>query len=54
MMKIKTSEYDLIVDGIFGFGFKPPIREPFGEILMALKTTKIPIVSIDVPSGMVD
>ncbi|PVZ98382.1 hypothetical protein BB558_005606 [Smittium angustum] len=42
---------DLIVDALFGFGFKPPIREPFGNALKALRNTKIPIVSVDVPSG---
>ncbi|CAF1101216.1 unnamed protein product [Adineta ricciae] len=52
--KIPTkSQFDLIVDAIFGFGFSGEIREPFGSILKELKTLEktIPIVSIDVPSG---
>ncbi|OMH85188.1 NAD(P)H-hydrate epimerase [Zancudomyces culisetae] len=42
---------DLIIDAFFGFGFKPPIREPYLAALKALEGTAIPIVSVDVPSG---
>ncbi len=41
----------LILDGIFGFSFKGPIRAPFDEMISSLKSCKIPIVSIDIPSG---
>nr|XP_039268096.1 NAD(P)H-hydrate epimerase-like [Styela clava] len=46
-------KYDFIVDGIFGFSFKPGsgVRPPFDEILKTLHETKVPICSIDVPSG---
>ena len=42
-----------IVDAIFGFSFKPPIREPFGTIVNALNKLedKIPIVAVDIPTG---
>lgn len=42
-----------IVDAIFGFSFKPPIREPFGSIISELHKleSKIPIVSVDIPTG---
>lgn len=42
-----------VVDALFGFSFKPPIKEPFGEILMELKKYEksLPIVSVDIPSG---
>lgn len=43
--------YDLIVDALFGFSFKPPVREMFVPVISMLKTTKTPVVSIDVPSG---
>jgi NAD(P)H-hydrate epimerase len=49
------SSYDLVLDGIFGFSFKPQggIREPFNSILKLLREndSKIPIASIDIPSG---
>ncbi|QLG74236.1 hypothetical protein HG535_0G01200 [Zygotorulaspora mrakii] len=42
-----------IVDAIFGFSFKPPMREPFESIIDQLYElqNKIPVVSVDVPSG---
>lgn len=42
-----------IVDAIFGFSFKPPLREPFKGILEQLHEleNKVPIVSVDIPSG---
>ncbi|XP_019845536.1 NAD(P)H-hydrate epimerase isoform X1 [Bactrocera dorsalis] len=43
--------YDLIVDALFGFSFKPPVRETFVPITEILLNTKIPIASIDIPSG---
>lgn len=50
-----SNEYDIFVDGIFGFGFKGDIREPFRKLIVDLsdqsKKFNIPIVSIDVPSG---
>ena len=42
-----------IVDAIFGFSFKPPMREPFKSIvdhLIALED-KVPIVAVDIPTG---
>lgn len=48
------NSYDLIVDSIFGFSYKPPLRPQFAEILKTLVDagklgTKI--VSVDIPSG---
>ncbi|KAI6177930.1 Protein disulfide-isomerase [Aphelenchoides fujianensis] len=45
------SRFDVILDGIFGFSFKPPLRVPFGEILERVANSGVPIVSIDIPSG---
>lgn len=46
-----NTSYSLIVDALFGFSFKPPVRALFIPILEALQTTKSPICSIDIPSG---
>ncbi|KAG9007476.1 hypothetical protein FRB94_014331 [Tulasnella sp. JGI-2019a] len=40
-----------ILDAIFGFSFHPPIRQPFDEVLPLLNESKLPIVSVDIPSG---
>ncbi|CAI5726133.1 unnamed protein product [Hyaloperonospora brassicae] len=43
--------YDLILDGIFGFGFTGSIRSPFDRVVETLRECRSPIVSIDIPSG---
>lgn len=43
--------YDLVVDALFGFSYKPPPRKEYESILECLKNTKTPICSIDIPSG---
>jgi NAD(P)H-hydrate epimerase len=42
---------DIILDAIFGFSFKPPIRAPFDVALPLLADSGLPIVSVDIPSG---
>eukprot|EP00741_Cyanophora_paradoxa_P012523 tig00020611_g12101.t1 len=44
--------FDVVVDAIFGFSFMSGgVRPPFDAILAALARTKLPVASIDVPSG---
>jgi len=50
--------YSLIIDGVFGFSFNASanLRAPFDSVLGQLRTlnekqVKVPILSIDVPSG---
>ncbi|KAF7422506.1 hypothetical protein PC9H_010662 [Pleurotus ostreatus] len=45
------SSSDVILDAIFGFSFKGPVRPPFDEALPSLTNSKLPIVSVDIPSG---
>jgi len=45
------ANYDVLVDCIFGFSFKPPVRPNFSLILETLAATKLPLVSVDIPSG---
>ncbi|SCU93193.1 LAFA_0F15148g1_1 [Lachancea sp. 'fantastica'] len=42
-----------VVDALFGFSFKPPVRKPFDTILQQLQKIqdRLPIVSVDVPTG---
>ena len=48
---LERNKYELLIDAIFGFSFKPPIRPPYDYIINELKLTKIPILSVDIPSG---
>ena len=45
------STYEFVVDAIFGFSFKGNARPPFGDALSILERVKIPICSVDIPSG---
>jgi NAD(P)H-hydrate epimerase len=45
------SQYDVVLDAIFGFSFKGSLRPPFDSILPILKDCQTPICSVDVPSG---
>ena len=42
---------DVVLDAIFGFSFKPPVRSPFDAALSLITRSKLPIVSVDIPSG---
>lgn len=41
----------MILDAIFGFSFSGPVRPPFDEVLSMVAKSKLPIVSVDIPSG---
>lgn len=46
------SDYDLIVDSIFGVGLNRDIKEGTKKIIDKLNKSSIPICSIDIPSGL--
>jgi NAD(P)H-hydrate epimerase len=50
--RIRSTGTLLIVDAIFGTGLNRPPREPFGEIVAAIKESHRPVLAIDVPSGL--
>lgn len=37
------NQYGLIVDALFGFSFKPPVRQEFIPVIELLKSTSIPV-----------
>jgi len=47
---LKTA--DLIVDGVFGFGLKGAAREPFASAIVVMDDADVPVLSIDLPSGV--
>ena len=50
-MTAELPQSNVILDAIFGFSFKPPVREPFDAILPLIADAGRPIVSVDIPSG---
>lgn len=51
--ELASGGFDVVLDAIFGFSFKPPIRPPFDSMIQTLVDLKgsPPVVSVDVPSG---
>lgn len=48
----KDIKTDVVIDAIFGIGIKGEIREPIRTIITDLNQTRIPVLAIDVPSGL--
>lgn len=42
----------IILDGIFGTGFKGSPQEPFADVINQANSSNVPIISIDIPSGL--
>jgi hydroxyethylthiazole kinase-like uncharacterized protein yjeF len=42
----------LIIDGLFGIGLNRPLSEPWQKIIGAVNAAKIPVLAVDVPSGL--
>jgi NAD(P)H-hydrate epimerase len=42
----------LLIDAIFGTGLERPPRDPFPALALAINTASIPILAVDLPSGM--
>lgn len=52
LASLDFSEYDLIIDAIFGIGVKGEVSGPIKEVITKINASKIPVLSIDVPSGL--
>jgi NAD(P)H-hydrate epimerase len=48
----KIEKTDLIIDAIFGIGLTSEVRKPYLSVIKYLNQTKIPVLSVDVPSGL--
>ncbi|PMB47964.1 bifunctional ADP-dependent NAD(P)H-hydrate dehydratase/NAD(P)H-hydrate epimerase [Fischerella thermalis CCMEE 5205] len=45
-------ECDLLVDGLFGFGLERELQDPIASAINQLNHKSVPIISIDMPSGL--
>ncbi len=45
-------ECDLLIDGLFGFGLERTLTDPIAAAINQLNSWSLPIISIDVPSGI--
>jgi len=48
---IDLSQFDLIIDALFGFSFRGPVRDPYVMMMKRLAESSTPVLSVDVPSG---
>jgi NAD(P)H-hydrate epimerase len=46
------SKYTLIVDALFGTGLTGAVREPIKSLIEGVNTLNVPIVAVDIPSGL--
>lgn len=46
------SDFDVAVDALLGTGTAGPLRSPWREAVEALNAARIPVVSVDIPSGL--
>ena len=46
------SEFDVILDALFGVGLDREIREPYRSLIETLNRSGKPVVSVDIPSGL--
>ncbi|MBA7597415.1 NAD(P)H-hydrate epimerase [subsurface metagenome] len=43
---------DVIIDAMLGTGLKGPLREPFASAARLVNVSKVPVVSVDAPTGL--
>jgi NAD(P)H-hydrate epimerase len=46
------ASYDLVIDALLGFGSEGPPREPIAQMIAAANLSRVPILAVDVPSGL--
>ena len=51
-VKLELEESDLIVDSLLGTGISKPVRENYERVIEVMNSRGLPIVSVDVPSGV--
>lgn len=44
--------YGVILDGLFGTGFRGEVKEPYASLINAANASHIPILAVDIPSGL--
>lgn len=50
--ELSRSRPALIVDGLFGIGLRRPLEAPYASAIEAVNASGIPVLAIDVPSGL--
>ena len=51
-LRRELARADVVVDGLLGTGFVPPLRPALAELVTALNAAGRPVVALDLPSGL--
>ncbi|RJX32621.1 MAG: NAD(P)H-hydrate dehydratase [Oxalobacter sp.] len=49
---IRSTQWDLVIDGLFGIGLSKPITGDLETIINAVNTLTCPVLALDTPSGL--
>ena len=49
---VEFDQADVIVDGLLGTGLAGEVREPFAGLIARINASPVPVLSIDIPSGI--
>ena len=52
MVKVSLMSTDIIVDAMYGTGFRGTVNEKIGRIIELINNSGLPVVSVDIPSGL--
>ncbi|PIQ45628.1 MAG: bifunctional ADP-dependent NAD(P)H-hydrate dehydratase/NAD(P)H-hydrate epimerase, partial [Deltaproteobacteria bacterium CG12_big_fil_rev_8_21_14_0_65_43_10] len=52
LIRDEIRDCDLIIDAIFGTGLNSEVKGLFRDVIEVLNQTDIPIVAVDIPSGL--
>ncbi|GMM38345.1 NADHX epimerase [Saccharomycopsis crataegensis] len=50
-IKRLVMSHDSIIDALFGFSFRPPLRDPYNQVIKGLIASGKPVISVDMPTG---
>lgn len=48
----RLESWDVVVDGVAGIGSRPGLDEPVATFAQACRTSAVPVVAVDLPSGL--
>lgn len=49
---LRQAEGELILDALVGYGLSGPLKDPIAEAVRCLNAREIPVLALDVPSGL--